>query len=223
MRRPVPLYFAALLAVALAPAALADKPRHPAPPQPAETYPMHDHHAAERVTIAAEPGDTKELRPNTRLDYYSHGLLPVRVIVTNDSDLPLTLDDARIHLITAANDNLPAATLEEIDRRMFTLKSATGNKVPLPLPIPVPITTGKSKVDKKVTDDDNDFGFLTTTVQPHATVAGYLYYDITDIDPPALAHATLEVRKVKQMPSGKYLDSFEVPLHPANETTPTTK
>jgi hypothetical protein len=203
--------------------AFADKPRHPVPPQPAETYPMHDHHAAEHVTIAAEPGDTKELRPNTRLDYFSHGLLPVRVIVTNDSELPLTLDDARIHLITAANDNLPAATLEEIDRRMFTIKSATGSKVPLPLPIPVPITTGKKNIDKKVTDDDNDFGFLTTTVQPHATVAGYLYYDITDIDPPALRHATLEVRKVKQLPSGNYLDSFEVPLHPSNEPAPASK
>jgi hypothetical protein len=203
--------------------AFADKPRHPAPPQPAETYPMHDHHAAERVTVAAEPGDTKELRPNTRLDYFAHGLLPVRVIVTNDSDLPLTLDDARIHLITAANDNLPAATLEEIDRRMSNLKAATGTKVPLPLPIPVPITVEKKNIDKKIVDDDNDFGFLTTTVQPHATVAGYLYYDISDIDPPVLSHATLEVRKVKQLPSGNYLDSFEVPLHPANETNPTTK
>jgi hypothetical protein len=178
---------------------------------------MHDHHEKEHVTVAAEPGDSKDLRPNTRLDYYAHGLLPVRVIVTNDSDLPLTLDDARIHLITGNNDNIPAATIEEIDRRMSNFKSATGSKVPLPLPIPVPITVGKKNIDKKITDDDNDFGFQTTTVQPHATVAGYLYYDINDIDPPALAHATLEVRKVKQLPKGDYLDSFEVALHAANE------
>jgi hypothetical protein len=197
--------------------ASAEKARHPAPPQPAETYPMHDHHATERVTVAAEPGDTKALRPNTRLDYYSHGLLPVRVIVTNDSDLPLTLDDARIHLISGNNDTIPAATLEELDRRMSSIKAATGSKVPLPLPIPVPITVGKKNVDKKITDDDNDFGFLTTTVQPHATVAGYLYYDINGLDAPALAHATLEVRKVKQLPSGTYLQSFEVALHPSNE------
>jgi len=214
MRRS--LFALALLASCSLPA-FAEKARHPAPPQPAETYPMHDHHAADHVTIAVEPGDTKDLRPNTRLDYFSHGLLPVRVIVTNDSDLPLTLDDARIHLITADNTTIPAATLEEIDRRMSNLKAATGTKVPLPLPIPVPITTGKKNIDKKITDDDNDFGFQTTTVQPHATVAGYLYYDINDIDPPVLSHATLEVRKVKQLPSGNYLDSFEVALHPANE------
>jgi hypothetical protein len=212
-----------VLLVSLSPLVLAEKPRHPVPPQPAETYPMHDHHAAEHVTVAAEPGETKELRPNTRLDYYSHGLLPVRVIVTNDSDLPLTLDDARIHLISGNNDTIPAATLEELDRRMSSIKAATGTKVPLPLPIPVPITVGKKNIDKKITDDDNDFGFLTTTVQPHATVAGYLYYDINGLDAAALAHATLEVRKVKQLPSGTYLESFEVALHPANEVNSPTK
>jgi hypothetical protein len=65
---------------------------------------------------------------------------------------------------------------------MFTIKGATGTKVPLPLPIPIPITTGKKNVDKKILDDDNDFGFQTTTVQPHTTVAGYLYYDMQDLD-----------------------------------------
>jgi hypothetical protein len=186
----------------------AEKARKPTPPQPAETYDMHQ--TINRVTIAAEPGDTKETRPNTRLDYFAHGLLPIRVIVTNDTESPLTLDEARIHFISANNDNIPAATPEEIQRRMVTLKSATGTKVPLPLPVPIPITVGK-----KNTDDDNDFGFQTTTVQPHATVAGYLYYDINDLDAPALAHATLELRKVKTLSAnGTYLESFEIPLHP---------
>jgi len=204
-------------------AAQAEKARKPVPPQPAETYPMHDHHAGEHVTIAAEPGDSKELRPDTRLDYFAHGLLPVRVIVTNDSELPISLDDARIHFISANNDNIPAATDDDIERRMFTLKGATGKKIPLPLPIPVPITTGKSKVDKKILDDDDDFGFKTTTVQPHSTVAGYLYYDINGLDAPVLEHATLELRKVKFSGNNTYLDSFEIPLHPAGQTAPTTK
>jgi hypothetical protein len=194
----------------------AEKARKPVPPQPAETYAMHDHHANEHVTIAAEPGDTKETRPNTRLDYYGHGLLPIRVIVTNDSEKPVTLDEARIHFISGNNDNIPAATPEEIQRRLSTIKSATGKKIPLPLPIPVPITTGKQNVDKKITDDDNDFGFQTTTVQPHQTVAGYLYYDVNDLDTPVLAHATLELRKVK-FAGGDFLESFEIPLQPTDK------
>jgi hypothetical protein len=218
--RPLPalVLFAALLPTA----GSAEKPRKPPPPQPAQTYPMHDTHPQEQVTIAAEPCDTKPLTPDFRLDYLAHGMMPIRVIVTNDSGQPLTLDDARIHLISANNDNLRAATLDDLQRRLFSLKSATGHKVPLPLPIPVPITTGKQNVDKKILDDDRDFSFQTTTVPPHSTVAGYLFYDVQGLtdnaSTSALTHATLELRKVRfaarPNSSAEYLDSFEIPLSP---------
>jgi hypothetical protein len=205
-----------MLTPILTPRLHAEKPRKPVPPQPASTYACNDTH--QRVTIAAEPGDVKETRPNTRLDYYSHSLLPIRVIVTNDTDKPVTLDDARIHFITATNAVIPAATLDDLQRRMFTLKGATGKKVPLPLPIPIPVTTGKKNVDKKILDDDTDFGFQTTTVPPHATVAGYLYYDMQDVDQPMLNNATLELRKVRFQDNADYIDSFEIPLHPGVNT-----
>ena len=201
---------AAAFALLLPLTAHAEKPRHPAPPQPASTYASNDTH--QRVTIAAEPGDTKETRPDTRLDYFAHNLLPIRVIVTNDTDKPVTLDDARIHFITADNAVIPAATLDDLQRRMFTIKSATGKKIPLPLPLP-PITVHQN-VDQKITDDDNDFGFQSTTVPPHATVAGYLYYDMQDVDQPFLKNATLELRKVRFQDNADYIDSFEIPLHP---------
>jgi hypothetical protein len=95
---------------------------------------------------------------------------------------------------------------------MFTIKGATGKKIPLPLPLP-PITVHQN-VDQKITDDDNDFGFQSTTVPPHATVAGYLYYDMQDVDQPFLKNATLELRKVRFQDNADYIDSFEIPLHP---------
>ena len=205
-----------VLLILLTPKLYAEKPRKPAPPQPASTYVSNETH--ERVTIAAEPGDTKETRPNTRLDYFSHGMMPMRVIVTNDTDKPVTLDDARINLITASDAVIHAATLDDLQRRMFTIKGSTGSKVPLPLPIPIPITTGKKNVDKKILDDDNDFGFQTTTVPPHATVAGYLYYDMQDLNSSTpdsfLKDATLELRKVRFASSSDYIDSYEIPLRP---------
>jgi hypothetical protein len=205
-----------VLLILLTPKLYAEKPRKPAPPQPASTYVSNETH--ERVTIAAEPGDTKETRPNTRLDYFSHGMMPMRVIVTNDTDKPVTLDDARINLITASDAVIHAATLDDLQRRMFTIKGSTGSKIPLPLPIPIPITTGKKNVDKKILDDDNDFGFQTTTVPPHATVAGYLYYDMQDLNSSTpdsfLKDATLELRKVRFASSSDYIDSYEIPLRP---------
>jgi hypothetical protein len=196
----------------------ADKPRKPVPPLAASQYPMHDAHTNERVTIAAEPGDTKDAAPHTRLDYYGHGFLPVRVIVTNDSDFAVNLDDARIHFIAADGSSIPAATDEELQRGLFSLKSATGKKIPLPLPVPIPITVGKKNIDKDILADDNDFGFKTTTVAPHATVAGYLYYDMTNIDEPVLDHATLELRKVRFAADNRALDSFEIPLKATADT-----
>ena len=112
---------------------------------------------------------------------------------------------------------VPAATPDDIERRFFTVKSATGTK--LPLNFPIPITVGKKDFQKKIKQDDDDFGFKTTTVAPHTTVAGYLFYDISDVDDPALKNATLELRKVRFATSNKALDSFEIPLQPNPKST----
>lgn len=210
-----PLWFTPLFLLLTLPMG-AEKARKPKPPLDANQYPMHETHPLEHVTIAAEPGDTKETRPDTRLDYYGHQMMPIRVIVTNDSDDSVLLDDARIHFIAADNTPIDAATDDDLDRRLFTAKSATGTRLPLGLPIP--ITVGKKNINKDIVADDADFGFKTTTVKPHTTVAGYLYYDMQGLDLPALAKATLELRKVRFAASNKTLDTFEIPLHPADKS-----
>ena len=211
------LTFAATFVSLTVLSARAEKPRKPKPALPAPQYPMHDTHDGEHVTIAAEPGDSHETEPNTRLDYYHHGFMPIRVIVTNDSDQALTLDDARIHFIAADNTVIPAATDDDIQRRLFALKSVAGTKIPMPAPIPS-ITIHHKPVDKKILADDNDFGFQTTTVAPHTTVSGYLYYDVRELDDPVLEKAQLELRKVRYAASNKVLDTFEIPLKPTTDS-----
>jgi hypothetical protein len=213
--------FLVLLAVASSIRVRAEKPRRQPPPLSAQEYPMHDAHPSERVTIAAEPCDTKQTRPDTRLNYFDRDLMPIRIIVTNDSDFALTLDDARIHFIAGDNSVIPAATDDDLQRRMVTLGSSKGTKIPMPLPLP-PVTVHHN-LDKKIVDDENDFGFQTTTIKPHATVAGYLFYDMQGLDRPVLARATLELRKVRFAASGKALDSFEIPLSPTARDTHAAK
>jgi hypothetical protein len=205
-----------LFAFAFAGVAHADKARVPAPALPAAQYPLHDTHEKEKVTIAAEPGDTDATNPKTRLDYAHHGFMPVRVIVTNDADTAISLDEARIHFITADGVVIPAATDDDLERRMFSRKSAAGTRIPLPAPLPSP-TIHHQPVDKTILADDTDFGFKTTTVAPHTTQAGYLYYDIRDVDDPVLAHATLQVRKVQWADTKKDLFGFEIALQPTAE------
>jgi hypothetical protein len=215
-RHWISLVFAAILVSLTTASTHAEKPRKPKPAQPAQQYPMHDTHPGEHVTIAAEPGDNKETAPNTRLDYYHHGFMPLRVIVTNDSDQALTLDDARIHFIASDNTVIPAATDDDLQRLLFSMKSVTGTKIPMPAPIPS-ITIHHKPINKQILADDNDFGFQTTTVAPHTTVSGYLFYDVREIDDPVLKNAQLELRKIRYAAANNPLDTFEIPLKPSTE------
>jgi hypothetical protein len=182
---------------------------HKAPPaKSAAEYAAFETHANEHVTIAADPCDDPKLCSFFRVAYIQHGLLPVRVIITNDSDHALTLDDARLQFISADNQKVPAATLDEIDRRIFTLKSTQPIHIPFD---PIPIH--RTPVDKKITDDDADFGFRSTTVEPHSTLAGYLFYDIRDLDPPALKGAELYVKQVHTVDGKLELFSFSIPFN----------
>jgi hypothetical protein len=181
------------------------------PPKPANQYAAFDAHPNEHVTVAAEPCDDIKDCEFFRLPYVSHSLLPVRVIITNDSDAPLTLDDVRIQLISVNNDKIPAATEEDINRRLFSTHSAMGTKVPI-----IPITIHHPPVDKKITQDENDFGFTTTTVKPHSTLAGYLFYDILPLNDHPLKGAELYIKMMYTVPDKssekKQLFDFNIPF-----------
>ncbi len=211
-----------LLLLGTGPAVAKDKPRKPVAPAPATQYPLHD--TEDGITVAAEPGDVPETRPDTRLDYFHHGFLPLRVIVTNNSDQPVSLDDARILFVAADGYTRNAATDDELDRRMFSKKNVDGTKIPLPAPIPA-IRLHHAGVDKQIQADTTDFGFPSTTVAPHTTEAGYLFYDTRDMDDPVLSHATLELRKLRWASTNKEMQAFEIPLKPsaaANTIKPAT-
>jgi hypothetical protein len=204
---------AAALVICASLLARADKPRKPTPVNAASTYPLHEAHAAEKVTIAVEPGDTDDTNPDTRLDYLHHGYMPLRIIVTNDSDQPVNLDEARILFVAADNSVTNSATEDDLQRRMFTMKQVEPTKIPI-----VPITIHHEQVDSKIVKDMDDFGFASTTVAPHSTAAGWLFYNVRDLDDPVLEHASLELRKIRFADAAgkptKTLDTFNIALKP---------
>ena len=203
-RRAKSRAFAILLCLAC-PALLAAEHKTAPPAKPADQYAANDTHPDEHVTIAADPCDDPKLCSFFRLPYLQHGLLPIRVVITNDSDKPLSLEDARMQFITADNDRIPAATEDDINRRIFTLHSTQPIHIPLD---PFPIK--RTPIDKKVSEDDDDFGFRSTTVEPHSTLAGYLFYDIKGLDDPALKDAELYVKMIHTLDGTKELFAFNV-------------
>lgn len=208
-RHPLRTAVAAIAVAAslgLAPAARAATKSAP-PAKSADEYPANDAHPTEHVIIAADPCDDPKQCSFFRLPYIQHGLLPIRVIITNDTDHVLSLEDARIQFISANNDTIPAATEDEINRRIFTMHSTQPIHIPLD---PIPIH--RTPIDKKISDDDNDFGFPSTRVQAHSTAAGYLFYDIQGLDEPALKHAEIYVKMVHTLDDTQQLFSFTIQL-----------
>lgn len=206
-RRRLAAFFPIITVALLCPAADASGHRSAPPARSAATYPAHDAHPSEHLTIAADPCDAPKRCSFFRLPYIQHGLLPIRVILTNDGDRALQLDEARFQFISAAGDTLPAATEDDINRRLFTFHSVQPIHIPL-----LPITIHRAPIDKKITEDDNDFGFKTTIVQPHSTLAGYLFYDIKDLEDPAIAHASLYIKEIRTLDGKQQLYAFTIPF-----------
>ncbi len=193
------------LLLGAAPACLAAAKK--APPAPDVTaVPARDSHDKEKITVAAEPFETRQKADFFRLDYPGHSLLPVRLIVKNDSDTPLDMSDVRIQFIAADGTKLPAATPDEINRRLFRFKDLQAKHVP-----GTPITYHSTPVDKKILDDDKDFGFSQTTVAPHGTASGFLFYDVKEVDDPLLKHAEIYVKQA-HLADSKHTEVFAFTL-----------
>jgi hypothetical protein len=203
VRRTLPL-----LVIALALTARASNDHTPPPVQPATTYPAVEVHNDEHVAIAIEPYDTREKESIFRVDYLAHGIMPIRLIVTNDGNRPINLRDARILFYTAAGDHIQAAQPEDVERVM-TRTDREGKKIPLPTPFPSIKTKAKAS-NKDIEQDFDQFQYQALVVEPHTTRAGFLFYDVSELNHP-LDGAKLHLRELRSA-DGKELFYFEIPF-----------
>jgi hypothetical protein len=178
----------------------------PPPVQPATAFAAVETHDAEKVTIAAEPYDTREKEEIFRVDFLSHGVMPIRLIVTNNGDRPISLRDARINFYTASGDKIQAAEPADVERLM-TRKEREGGSIPLPRPIPN-IKLKPKASNKEIEQDFDTFEYQALVVEPHSTRAGFLFYDVSELDSP-LEGASLRLRKLRDA-DGNELYSFEI-------------
>jgi hypothetical protein len=180
----------------------------PPPVQPATSFAAVEVHDKEKIAIAAEPYDTREKESLFRVDYLGHGVMPIRLIVTNNSDRPISLRDARILFQTPAGDRIQAAEPEDVERLM-TRKEREGGKIPMPGPIPSIHTKAKAS-DKQIEADFDEFEYSALVVEPHTTRAGFLFYDVSQLDNP-LKGSKLHMHKLRDA-EGNELFYFEIPF-----------
>lgn len=176
--------------------------------QPARTYPAHDEHSQEKVTIAVDPYDMGDKAQIFSTDYRRYGYLPVFFIVTNDGDQPVSLSGMKAELITVKRAKLSPATNDDLMRRMSNPRPKTG---PSPLPIPIPGSKVKGAVSSKTREEIEQAQFGARAVEPHSTAAGFLFFDISDIASPALAGANFYLSGVRDA-GGTELMYFEISM-----------
>jgi hypothetical protein len=201
MRSLLSLPFAALL---LAAPALA---QHPAPPAgTADQYAAFERHANDHLVIAVDPYDTPQKASVFRVNYASANIIPIRIIITNEGDTPISLDNAVIDFITAAGDKVRAAEPRDAERALDR-PADPRSKIPIG---PIKIGGKGKNQDKKIEQDFSEFQYSAIAVEPHTTRAGFLFYDLQDLPNP-LTGARLELRRI-QSSDARELFAFEIPF-----------
>jgi hypothetical protein len=160
----------------------------------ASSYPDVDIHPDDKIAIAVDPFDTSAKAAIFRVDYLKYDFMPMRIIITNNGDRPISLDDVRIHLMTAKSDKIPAAEPEDIERKV-----ATRDRV------------GGKDADSKVEQDFKEFEYSALAVEPHTTRAGFLFYEVDGLGGNPLKGARMVFVKIRDA-DGKELFFFDVPF-----------
>ena len=194
---------------------IGEKHFNPPPANHASTYALHEAHNDEKVTIAVESYNAQQTSGVFKENYWEHGLFPVRLLISNDSDQTLMLQDLKVEYITARRDKLQPASNEDIYRKFVRPNRADQSHPGMHLPFPV----GKKKeaISKDTQEEYESAQFAPVPVTPHSTHAGYLFFDMQGEPPEPGAH--LYVSGIKA--GTKDLFYFDIPMDkPATQTAP---
>ena len=104
----------------------------------AQTYPAHDIHNDEKVSIAADPYDTNEKSAIFTQKYAESGYLPVFLVVTNNGDEPVSVQSLRVELVTGNRTKILPASMDDLYRRFSKVKRRGDEPRTNPLPYPFP-------------------------------------------------------------------------------------
>ncbi|HXZ40557.1 MAG TPA: hypothetical protein VEG68_07440 [Terriglobales bacterium] len=170
----------------------------------AKTYPAHDEHPNEGMTVALDPYDMPDKANIFSVHYNEIGFMPIFVVVTNDGDQPISLAGSKAELVTHDRSKIPPATDDDLYRRIARPIAGVS---PNPLPWP---KKPKGTVSKEAQEEIQNSQFAARAVEPHSTQSGFMFFDVEGISAP-LAGANFYLTGVHDA-KGNELMYFEVPL-----------
>lgn len=173
--------------------------------RPAKTYPAHDEHSMEKVTVAVDPYDTAEKAKIFSAKYSEIGFLSLYLIVTNDGDQPIALSGLKAEYVTSDRTKTQPATEDDIQRRISRPQART-----TPSPLPFPTKKVKGGLSEQMRAEIHNSRFAAQAIEPHTTHSGFLFFDISGITEPVTG-AHLYLTGVRDA-NGKELMYFDISL-----------
>jgi hypothetical protein len=189
---------ALLLSIAAASAADKDAPFKAAP---AASYASHQ--TNDKITVGVDPYSTgdKIKAAFGKIDPYQHGVLPVLVVVQNDTDKSIRLDKLRAEYVGPNHDRVEATPARDV-------KYLQGPDRPNALPGP----PGQVKVLKLKKNPLNEWeiegrAFAAQMLPPGQSASGFVYFQ-TGLQ----RNATIYLSGMSEAGTGKEILFFELPL-----------
>jgi hypothetical protein len=168
-------------------------------PGPAASYPAKQ--TNDHVTVAVVAYDTEELAHTAfgKLNPNQYGVLPVLVIIQNDTDQALKLDHLDVEYTGIDGRRVEATPADEVK----TLGGTERPGVPVATPIPI---HRKHKNPLDVWEIDGR-SFAAKLLPPHESANGFLYFQTTH-RPGSKFYLT----GIKVAATGQDIFYFEIPL-----------
>jgi hypothetical protein len=190
---------AACALLSIATVLAADKEKPPFKPGPASSYPAHQ--TIEKITIAAAPFITDEQASTAfgKVNPYTHGILPVLVVLENGTGKALSLD-LQAEYVDPDRQHLDAVPPGDVPR----LQGAKKPSIPGTSRNPLPHRAPKSPLDIW---EIPGRAFAVKMAPIGETVSGFFYFQTT--------HRTgskLYLTGIKDAATGKDYFYFEIPL-----------
>ena len=192
----------------VASAATVAHPQKPFRVRPAEKYSTKEQQGD--VILAVKPYHT---RRETKTAFGTeipnrYGVLPILVVLHNDSSHILNLNTMKIRLITSDREGLEPLT----EKEMIQLKSNYTSRRQSTDKSQIYRSSGNKTIIKQATRlVISDRIFKATIAPPKSTVSGFFFYKI-GYGPNLFTGGTIYISGIRDPTTGKHLASFEIEL-----------
>jgi hypothetical protein len=180
---------------------------------PFRTLPAAEYRAHQKqheFTVAVKPyhreADMREAFGKVKP--FKFGVLPVLVVITNDSDHALGLDGLKIRFVESGRDGLEPVSGEDL---AYVNASSKPKERPRYIPRIPGIGSPKVKKGPLAAEIITQREFVAPVVLPHSSASGFFYY-LTGSDPDPVPGSTMYITGITNLSTKEELFFFEIPL-----------